>query len=183
VRHRSSALVLFAALAGCTSARVTATIEGEPVCYDFELGSARTQFKGALRKPVKITVLSGKTQISERVDLGKRSPSDKPGVLVVQDANETYTVRFAQCENEFAPQPVTGEKREPSERPGGTHTEDRTHYSCGDAKTYKEIEIKVRSGHPETRVVPWQAPPEGDCLASKVPAAEKTTGKPTDAPK
>ncbi len=187
---RAPLLAALLVLGACTSARVTATVEGEPVCADFELGAARTPFKGALRKPVKITVLDGKTQISERVELGKRTAADKPGVLVVQDANETYTVRFAQCENEFAPQPVGDKepkepkdpKRDPSERAGGTHADDRTHYACGDAKTYKEIEIKVRSGHPETRVVPWQAPPDAECLTSKVPASDRASDKASDRP-
>src|SRR5689334_18656465 len=129
-------LLLVFALCSCTSARVTATVEGEPVCADLDVGAAHTRFKGALRQPVKITVLDGRTQISERVDLGERDAADKGGVLVVQDSNATYTVRFAQCENEFAPQLVSGEKAEKDpkrkDEPRSDKGDDRTHYSCGD---------------------------------------------------
>ncbi len=163
-------LLLIALVAlGCTSARVTATIDGEPVCPDFELGASHTKFKGALRHPVKISVYDGKTMLSERVALGKRSDSDKPGVLVVQDANDTYKVRFVQCPNEFAAHPIDAaadrEQKQQKQR------DDRTSYTCGEAEPYKQIDVTVRTGHPETRVIPWQAPPNPECLASKVPPA------------
>ena len=154
-------LAALALLAGCTSARVTATLEGEPVCVDFELGAAQTKLKGALQYPVKITVLDGKTTVSERIALGKRTAADPASVLVVQDENETYAVKFAQCANAFAPQPLSAvSEKDPKRR------DDRTNYECGDAKVYKEISVEVRKGQPKTRVIPWKAPPESRCVGA-----------------
>lgn len=158
---------------GCTSARVTARIDGEPVCQDFELGAAKTKLKGALKRPVKVTVLDGKTVLSERVVLGRRLSSDPASVLVVQDESETYTVRFAQCGNEFAPQPLdaTAEK-EPTRR------DDRTSYECGDSVVYKEVPVTVAAGKPDTRVIPWQAPPEASCLGNTAAPAPASSAAP-----
>ncbi|MBM4360703.1 MAG: hypothetical protein FJ096_21560 [Deltaproteobacteria bacterium] len=161
-------LFLLAALlvgAGCTSARVTAKIDGEPVCADFELGATRTKLKGALKRPVKVTVLDGKTVLSERVVLGKRAASDPASVLVVQDESETYTIRFAQCANEFAPQPLGASVDKDTKR-----RDDHTMYDCGDATVYKELQVEVKSGKPETRVVAWQAPPDAACLGADAAA-------------
>jgi hypothetical protein len=167
--------VLFAC-AGCTSARVTAKVEGEPLCLDFELGAARTKLKGALKRPVKVTVLDGKTVVSERVMLGKRAATDPASVLVVQDENETYTVRFAQCANEFAPQPLGASVDKDAKR-----RDDHTTYDCGDAVVYKELQLEVKSGKPETRVILWQAPPEATCLGAESPSAAPTAA-PTATP-
>jgi hypothetical protein len=162
-------VALFAALGltvACTSARVTATLDGEPVCADFEVGAAKAPLKGALRKPVKVTVLDGKTTVSERIVLGKRTPNDAASVLVVQDENETYSVRFAQCGNDFAPQPIGASVDKDAKR-----REDFTSYDCGDAAVYKEIPLEVKAGKPDSRVIPWQAPPEPACLGSVAPAS------------
>jgi len=156
-------VVLLAALglAACTSARVTATLDGEPVCADFEVGTTKTKLKGALKRPVKVTVLDGKTTVSERVVLGKRKKDDTAGVLVVQDENETYTVRFAQCSNEFAPQPIDASVGKDAKR-----RDDFTSYECGDAAVYKEVQVDVKAGKPESRVIAWQPPPEPGCLGA-----------------
>ena len=82
--------VLLAIPQGCTARRVPAPIKGEPVCADFELGAARTKFKGALKWPVMVTVLDGSTTVSERLVLGKRKASDEGGKLVVEDDDETH---------------------------------------------------------------------------------------------
>jgi hypothetical protein len=157
---------------GCTSARTTATIDGEPLCADFELGAARTPFKGALKNPVKVTVLDGKTVVSERVVLGKRHDSDPNAIVVVQDTNETYTIRFAQCENAFAAQPVAATANKPRDnKDEPKRQDDRTAYECGDSKVYKEIQLEVKRGKKETRVIPWQPPPDAECLTSRVPTA------------
>lgn len=135
------------------------------MCPDFALGSSAT-LKGALRRPVKITVLDGKTVISERVVLGKRLATDPASLLIVQDENETFTVRFAQCGNDFAPQPIekTGDK-------DARRREDFTSYDCGDAAVYQELALDVKKGSPGSRVVPWQAPPATECLGAVPPDA------------
>lgn len=154
-------LMALGLVVACTSARVTATLDGEPVCSDFEVGAAKSKLKGALRRPVKVTVLDGKTTVSERIVLGKRSEGDLASVLVVQDENETYTVRFAQCGNDFAPQPIATSVDKDAKR-----RDDFTTYDCGDAAVYKEIQVEVKAGKPETRVISWQTPPETACLGS-----------------
>ena len=165
-----SAVVL---LLGCTSARVTATLDGEPVCPDFELRGTHSKRKGALKHPVKVTVLDGKTTVSERVALGKRNASDPASVLVVQDENETYTVRFAQCGNEFAPQPLDAVVEKEARL-----RDDHTSYECGEGKLFKEIAVVVKKGKPATRRIPWQSPPEAACLTGDGAPAPVGTATP-----
>ncbi|MSP24354.1 MAG: hypothetical protein EXR75_04165 [Myxococcales bacterium] len=163
MRWYSLSTLLAATLAGaCTSARVSAPIEGEPVCADFVLGASQSAFKGALKQPVKITVLDGKSVVSERVVLGKRSASEPSSILVVEDDDESYVVRFAQCDDGFAPQPADAAR-------DARQAEARTHYACGDATMYKEIDLKVISGDVASRAIVWQVPPNAACYGEKTP--------------
>ncbi len=150
-----------------------ATLDDEPVCRDFELGANHAHLKGALKHPVKVMVLDGKTVVSERVVLGKRNEKDPASVLVVQNKNQTFTIRFAQCSNEFAPQPVDAVVEKESKRGDG-----HTSYQCGDTKVYKETTVDVKKGKPETRRVPWHAPPESQCLTGDPKAAPTGTVSP-----
>ncbi len=160
----------FAAAAACTAARVSAPIDGEPVCADFLLGASKAPFKGALKRPVKVTVLDGSSVVSERVVLGKRIADEPSSLLVVEDDDEKYVVRFAQCENAFAPQPA-GSARD------GRQVEARTHYTCGSATMYKEIELVVVAGDVKSRAIPWQAPPQPECYATSAGAADVPPAK------
>ena len=160
--------------ASCSARRVAAPIDGEPVCPNFEVGAARTKFKGALKFPVKVTVLDGSSVVSERIVLGKRSKSDAPAKVVVEDSDETYTIRWAQCSNQFAPRRVN-QKR-------GRITDNLTQYDCGDAKVFKEHKLEVRSGDVPSRHLKWIKPPNEACLESKVPAGTPSASASASAP-
>jgi hypothetical protein len=142
-------------LLACTSPTATGTIEDEPVCPDFTLGgSAAKKMKGSLRRPVKVTVLEGGDVRWERVLLGKRSQDAPASRFVVQDDDETYIVRWAQCSNVFAPKRV---------EEGGRAADSASSYACGEATVYKEEKLDVREGDASSRVVRWVPPPEADC--------------------
>jgi hypothetical protein len=165
---------LFALAAGCTNPSVAGEIKGEPVCPDFELGAARTKMKGSLRKPVQISVIEDDEVRWERVLLGKRTAADADPKFVVEDGNETYTIRWAQCPNVFAPQRVELQLR----------PEDiASSYGCGEAVSYQEQPLEVRKGDASSRVLTWMPPPEPECWESAVPAGapdDKDTEKKGD---
>lgn len=154
----SSAVVLLGLVGGCASPSVTGDVQGEPICADFELGSTKTQMKGSLRRPVKVTILEDDEPRWERVMLGKRSAGDPDSKFVVPDTDEEYVVRWAQCENVFAPK-RTDEGVDPNAKRGGG-------YACGEATPYKDVELKIEGGNPASRVIQWQAPPIADCWTS-----------------
>lgn len=155
--------LLLTLASACTSPSVAGDVQGEPVCPDFELGAARTKMKGSLEKPVKISVVEDDEVRWERVLLGKRTPADADPKFVVEDDDETYTIRWAQCPNAFAPKRVDMQMR----------AEDITSsYACGEAVTYHEQPLEVRQGDPSSRVVSWVAPPEPECWTSSVPEAD-----------
>ncbi len=164
-------VVVFSA---CSASRVAAPIEGEPVCANFEVGAAHTKFKGALKFPVKVTVLDGSSVVSERIVLGKRKAEDPPAKLVVEDTDETYTIHWAQCANQFAPRRVN-QKR-------GRINDNLTQYDCGDAKVYKEHKLEVRAGDVQSRRLKWLAPPNGECLISRVPPSASASASASAAP-
>jgi hypothetical protein len=122
------------------------------VCPDFTLGGGK--MKGSLRRPVKVAILDGSTVRWERVILGKRTPDDASSRFVVEDDDETYTVRSAQCSNQFAPKRVEEE---------GRSTDRTSSFSCGEATTYNEVKLEVRQGDPSSRVINWVAPPDPAC--------------------
>jgi hypothetical protein len=163
--------LLTAATAACTASNVGGQIQDEPVCVDFELGQAKVAMKGSLKKPVKVTILEDDDVKWERVLLGRRKDSDPAQRFVVEDDDETYTVRWIQCPNVFAPSRVdeTSSQKQKRKSPEGAT------YQCGDGKEtkpYAAIELKVREGEASSRVVPWQAAPEPECWTSTSAAAE-----------
>jgi hypothetical protein len=164
---RFGALALL--LASCTAPSVTGTVEGEPVCADFQLAGSDSKMKGSLRRPVKVTVLEDNDVRWERVLLGKRTAEDAGSRFVVEDDNETYTVRWAQCSNVFAPKRVDKE---------GRAADNTSNYSCGDASVYKEEKLEVRSGEANTRVIHWVAPPEAGCWEGTTEDKPKPEPKP-----
>lgn len=153
-----SAVVLLGLVVGCASPSVTGDVQGEPICADFELGSTKTRMKGALRHPVKATIMEDDEARWERILLGKRSGADPDSKFVVPDTDEEYVVRWAQCENVFAPK-RTDEGVDPNAKRGGG-------YACGEATPYKDVELKIEGGNPASRVMQWQAPPISECWTS-----------------
>jgi hypothetical protein len=151
---------LASACAACTSPSVAGEIKGEPVCADFSLGS--TLMKGSLRRPVQVSILEDDDTRWQRVLFGKRSADDKPSVFSVEDDDESYVVRWAQCANEFAPRPVDDQSRG-SERGAS--------YTCGEATPYADKPFEVKEGDVASRVIEWAEPPEAECWRGDSPAA------------
>ncbi|RLB49027.1 MAG: hypothetical protein DRI90_24890 [Deltaproteobacteria bacterium] len=153
--------VLGLGVVGCTSPSVTGVIEGEPVCPDFAVGASGTMMKGSLRMPVQAAILDGSTVRWERLLLGRRLASDGASKFVVEDDDETYKVRWAQCPNVFAPKRIDS---------GGSRDADLSStFTCGEAKVYKELELHIKSGEASSRVLEWVVPPEAECWASVAP--------------
>ena len=148
-----SLTALTAATVSCTARSVTGVVEDEPLCVDFMLGGS-TLMKGALQQPVKLSVLEDDDVRWERVLLGRRSASGEASRFVVKDDDETYTIRWAQCPNRFAPKRVAIE---------GRSTDNAVGYTCGEPKTYSETQLEVREGDAKSRVLKWAAPPNAAC--------------------
>lgn len=160
-------LLLLCALAtctfGCTAQSVTGEINGEPVCVDFAVGKGGAKMKGSLKYPVQVGIIEGDEPRWERVLLGKRTAGDDNSKFVIPDSDETYTVRFAQCSNAFAPRPVDDNTRS---------TDVRGTYRCGEAKVYKEVPLEIREEDASSRVINWETPPEPACWTNAQPGAK-----------
>jgi len=160
-------LLLLCAMAtstlGCTAQSVTGEINGEPVCVDFAVGKGGAMMKGSLQYPVQVGIIEDDEPRWQRVLLGQRSKDNDKSKFVIPDSNETYTVRFAQCSNAFAPRPVDDDTRS---------TDVRGTYHCGEAKVYKEVSLEIREEDASSRVINWETPPEPACWTTKTPGVQ-----------
>lgn len=155
------ALALWA-LTGCTAQSVTGLVADEPVCVDFAIGKGPTMMKGSLVQPVELSIVDDDEVRWQRVILGKRTAADPNSRFVVPDRDDTYTLRYAQCSNRFAPRPVVEDTRSSDERGA---------YHCGEAVVYKEVPLEIREEDETSRVIPWVDPPAPACWTSKTPEA------------
>lgn len=162
------ALALLATLAGCGGPPVTSTIEGEPVCPDFTLGAPTNKMRGGLRNPVRLTVLDGKNAVARAMFVGKRAEGDQSPPVILPDGNSTYTLEWAQCENERAAIPLG----KASQRDG------RTSYECGEGKIYKTEPLTTKKGDPSSHKLVVPAPPNPACWKDEQPAEEPDAGPP-----
>jgi hypothetical protein len=154
-------LVVFSLVLGCTAQKVSAPVEGEPLCPDFDIGASHAHMKGGLRKPIKVTVLDDGDPVSDRVLLGRRNADDAPARLSVKDG-QTYDIEWAQCENERAPRPLKGD----TSRRGDTAS-----YDCGKAKPYAKSKLVVKRGDVASRSIPFVPPADAACWSDTVPEA------------
>jgi hypothetical protein len=89
---------------------------------------------------------------------------------VVEDDDEAYTVRWAQCVNQFAPKRVEEE---------GRSADQTSSFACGEASTYKEDKLEVRQGDASSRVIHWAAPTDPACWeGTAAPPATSPSAKP-----
>lgn len=158
------ALALASSLsAGCSGPPIATTFKDEPICSDFSLGAAGTKMRGGLRQPVRVSVLDGKDAIARTFFYGKRAESDPSPRLMIPDGNATYTIEWAQCENERASVPLTGGKEKSREG---------TSFECGKHEVYKTETITVKKGDPSTHTLVVPAPPKAECWKDERPAEE-----------
>lgn len=155
----ASIAALACALSSCAGPPIPAPIEDEPVCPDFQVGG--TQMEGSLRYPVRLRVMNGKTVVMRIVLPGLRTPSSPKASTFISDSNDTYTLEWAQCDNERAPAPV-----ETNEKEAKKHEKERReilHYECGDGTVYKTEELKLKKHDASSHVVHFAPPPNGAC--------------------
>lgn len=161
--------VLPLALAACAGPAKTTAIEGEPVCPDFEVGAAHTKMNGSLRFPVFLSIKSGSQLVFKTTIMGRRTEASPNSRILLADDNETFTVEWAQCENERAPVPLEAV---------GRGTKDPAKYECGKSTVYKTEELVTKKGDPKTHVLTFQPPPNGACLQTVAPSEAPDAGAP-----
>lgn len=168
-----AALPFALALAACAGPPLITPIEGEPICPDVELGGGRTKMIGGLRFPVQITIKEGSSVKFEKKLVGLRSSKDLASRVLLPDDDATYTVEWAQCENERAPKPVT--------QSAGPQAE-IAQYECGKAASYKTEELKTKKGDATSHRLTFAAPPNPACWQSTIQAPPADAGAPDAAP-
>jgi len=146
--------------AACSGPPMQSTVKDEPICPDFTLGAAGTKMRGGLRKPVRLTVLDGKTPIVRALFLGKRTQADPTPRVMIEDGNDKYTIEWAQCENERASVPTEG---------GRDRNREGTAFECGEAKVYKTEELVTKKGDAASHELTFPAPPEPACWKDETP--------------
>lgn len=168
-----AAAPLVLAAASCSGPPISSSVDGEPVCADYEIGALRRKMQGSLRYPIMLTILDGSTPVLKAMVLGRRAEGDPHTRVVLSDATEEYTVQWAQCENERASRPADGS--------AGTSKEAAS-YECGDAKVYATEKLTTRKGDPRSHVVKFMAPPKAECWTSDVPIETPDAGAPDASP-
>ena len=133
------------------------------MCPDFAVGDSKNMKQGGLKRPVKVIVMyDDEDPRSERLLTGRRSDKTPPLTIPVDDNDEDFIVRFAQCSNERAPRNV-GDATDATKRV--TYG-----YQCGKPEKYEDVPLKVRKGDPASRVIQWVDPPITDCWSSALKA-------------
>lgn len=160
------------ALAACAGPPITSPIEGEPVCADFEVGTARTKMIGGLRFPVQLTIKRGSDVAFKTTLAGLRNQGDLATRVLLSDDDDTLTLEWAQCENERAPKPIEAVGRE---------QKGIAKYECGKAEVYKTEQLATKKGDPKSHAITFVAPPNPACWQSTTPPPEPADAGAPDA--
>jgi hypothetical protein len=166
---------------GCAGPPVAAPIEGVPICADFTTRHARME--GGLRHPVRMRILEGKTVLFNTLITGRRRSDDPLQRTYVSDDNARYKVEWAQCKNERAPHPVTGEQA-PAGPAGKAHDRGRaagTSYDCGEVDIYKpDGVLETKKGNKASHTITFVPPPDTSCWEGEpeTAAADRDAGAP-----
>ena len=160
------------ALGACAGPPITAPIDGDPVCTDFEAGAAHTKMYGSLRFPVQLAIKKGDTPVFKTTILGRRTEKELPPRVLLADDDEKFTVEWGQCENERAPKPidVTGHEAKGAAK-----------YECGKSEIYKTEELVTKKGDPKSHAITFPAPPKAACWESPPPPPEAADAGAPDA--
>jgi hypothetical protein len=160
---------------GCAGPPFPAPIDGEGLCPDYEAG--HTRMEGGLRHPVRLRLLDGKTQIFKMMLTGRKRVGEAVARTFIADANEEYTVEWAQCSNERAPRSVVAATQE---KKGHEPNKEAFGYECGEATVYKTEKLATKKGDKESHNLAFAPPPDASCWVAEAPpaAAERDAGAP-----
>jgi hypothetical protein len=175
-----SAVVLFALAAGCAGPPIPSPIEGEPVCPDVTIGTARTAMIGGLRYPVRLRILDGKSPILKMILGGLRTADETPARTLIADDDSEYTVEWAQCPNERAPRPIdkNTKPKDPRNADKSARVLETAAYECGEAVVYKTTTLATKKGDAGSHTLKFEAPPKAECWVSDAPPAAPDAGAP-----
>jgi hypothetical protein len=144
-------------LSGCEGPATPASIEGEPVCAPYEASGAK--MRGGLKRPVRLRVLDGDKSVATQVLFGRTSDKAPPQRFLLPDADEEYTLEWAQCANERAPASIETD-------PKNAGADRSTKYECGDAQVYASVKHTTKRGDAATHALAMSAPPSIECWSS-----------------
>jgi len=148
---------------GCSGPPVSSVISGDPICPDFTLGPGGTQMHGGLRRPVRVTVRYGSSEVASALIFGRATASEPPPRIRMPDSSAEYTVEWGQCENERAPKPAGTDK---------TLERAVAKYECGAAAAYKTDKLVTKSGDIGSHALTYVPPPEPACWQDERPPEE-----------
>lgn len=157
------------ALAACAGPAIPTPIEGEPVCSDFQVGAAHTKMGGSLRFPVQLVIKRGSIVAFRAILSGRRSDKDAATRILLADDNETYSVEWAQCENERAPRAIEEATRD---------MKGSAKYECGKAEPYKTDQLTTKKGDPASHALTFVPPPNPVCWQGVAPTEVADAGAP-----
>jgi hypothetical protein len=147
-------------VAGCSSPSTPALVKEEPECPGFEQGGQK--MKGSLRKPVRLRVMRDDEVVATVMLYGK--DAKHPTRFLLPDSDEEYSLEFAQCSNERAPQPDDGKDPKAQQKAGVS-------FNCSEPTVYSTLKHTTKRGDPASMEVPFPAPPSPECwTAPSAPA-------------
>lgn len=159
----------------CAGNPIPSPIENEIVCTDFEVGAAHTKMEGSLKHPVRLRILDGKAVIMKMILPGLRDAATTPARSLIADDNDSYTLEWAQCENERAPKPARGGAKDKESR-------DVTHYECGEATVYKTDTLTTKKHDAPSHKIQFAPPPEAVCWTTALFSGDAPAPAPTAMP-
>jgi hypothetical protein len=169
------ALLLAGALgaAGCSSPSTPALVKEETVCAGFE--QAGQKMRGGLKKPVRLRVMED-DEVVATVMLFGIADSKHPTRFLLPDTDKEYSLEFAQCANDRAPQPEEKDQKNAS-KAGGVK------FECNEPAVYSTVRHETKKGEPASMEIPFPVPPNAECWEG--PAAAPTasaSAEPSAAP-
>lgn len=147
-----ASVILVGTLAGCSSPSAPALVKEETVCASFEQGGLK--MRGGLKKPVRLRVLEGEDVVATVMLFG--IPDEKhPTRFKLPDKNEEYSLEYAQCANERAPQP--------EEVKGSQASKAGVGFVCNEPAVYTTLKHETKRGEPSSMELPFPPPPDTTC--------------------
>jgi hypothetical protein len=154
-------------LAGCTKPPpVPSPIDDETVCVDYEIAATHAKMHGGMRRPVVLTVLSGKDVVAQKILSGLNGLKAAKTTIDLPDADAEYQLDWAQCGKRLGPYPM--------EQPVPV-------LEC-DAPVYKSDKLVTKKGNPASRTINFVLPPEAGCWLDENAPLPGASAAPVQAP-